>query len=138
MNSSQVLWISKSASSPSSVSSCASMPMVSSFFFEASLRPWFLLFLCPLVFLGMGRSEADLGILIWWGCKYNGTRRSRKFFATTPTFYEPRHKHPCYRVQKCSQKYPMSMLHSNSLARYTYGFQLTSNVQFCKKVSNCT
>ena len=43
VNSSQVatVWISKSASSSSSVSSCASAPMASSFFFEASLRPWF-------------------------------------------------------------------------------------------------
>ena len=50
---------------------------------------------------------ANLGILMWWGCKYNCARSEQKIFATTPIF---NHKHPWHRVQKCSQEYPMSML----------------------------
>ena len=33
---------------------------------------------------------ADLGFLVWWGCRYNCARSARIFFATTPTFNEPR------------------------------------------------
>ena len=31
----------------------------------------------------------DLGILIWWGCKYNCAQSARKIFTTMPTFNEP-------------------------------------------------